>query len=114
FAAELAYADRLYRTVFDGWDGSDSEVVNYANGQVTRPLSILLDALDVGAQEMIKRGYAQADEAHNRAVAQRLFWLRAPGIVVADALPAGGNAFNSVYGTVLDFVEQSYQRDSSG
>lgn len=113
FAAELAYADRLYRTIFDGWDGSDSDVVIYANGRVTRPLGILLGALDAGAQEMIARGYEQADEAHNRAVTQRLFWLRAPTTVISDAVP-GGSTISSAYGTVLDAIEEAYRRDSSG
>lgn len=111
-AAEFVYADRLYRYYLDGWDMSDEATVSAVNRRVTEPLCVLLGAVDLGATEAIRRGYAEADEAHNSVVAARMFWLR------FGASLLGGNrkteAVGFLVGTVLDELEQEMRRDSTG
>jgi hypothetical protein len=112
-AAELAYADRLYRRYLDGWDGTDSDAVEHANRKVTRPLSIVLGAVDFGASEAMRHGYAEADEAHNEAVSVRLFWLHLGGNAASDAVP-GGKTLTFLSATVLDHLEEQWRHDSTG
>src|SRR5690606_25172237 len=104
--------DRLYRYYLDGWDMSDEATVSAVNRRVTEPLCVLLGAVDLGATEAIRRGYAEADEAHNSVVAARMFWLR------FGASLLGGNrkteAVGFLVGTVLDELEQEMRRDSTG
>jgi len=113
FAAELVYADSLYRHYLDGWDGSSLEAVEHVEEKVTDPLTALLGAVDLGATEAIKQGYAEADAARNEALRARIFWMQLGGSMLGRNSPAGP-AVSFLSQTVLDQLEEQWRHDSTG
>lgn len=122
FAASLAYADHLSRMYLDGWDGSDSVLADEVSLKVARPLGLILGAVDVGAEEAIRRGYAEADEEHNEALSTRLFWARLGATAFSDAVGAVtggrpspvGSTVSFLANTALDHIEEAFRHDSTG
>src|SRR5690606_28437541 len=83
---------------------------------------LILGAVDVGAEEAIRRGYAEADEEHNEALSTRLFWARLGATAFSDAVGAVtggrpspvGSTVSFLANTALDHIEEAFRHDSTG